>query len=145
MIATMEYVTILDDAEQLGKIVFQSDVMKDYLDKKAALEQDDEAQKLINAFTNIKEHYEDIQRFGRYHPDYQEIMRNVRKIKREMDMHETVAAYKIAERNLQSLLDEISQQIALSVSDQIKAPKDGAHLSDSSCGCSGGSSCGCAS
>ncbi len=145
MIATMEYVSILDHAERLGKIVFESEVMEDYLEKKAALEQDEEAQKLIKAFNDIKEHYEDIQRFGRYHPDYHEIMKNVRTTKREMDMHESVAAFKVAERNLQSLLDEISEQIAYSVSEQIKVPKDGAFLTDSGCGCGSGGSCGCAS
>lgn len=146
MIATMEYVTILDDAEELGKIVFDSDVMKDYLEKKASLEQDEEAQKLIKVFNDIKEHYEDIQRFGRYHPDYQEIMKKVRSTKRAVDMHESVAVFKVAERNLQSLLDDISEMIAFSVSNQIKVPKDGALLTDSGCSsCGSGGACGCAS
>lgn len=141
----MEYVTILDYSEQLGQMVLQSEVMEDYQQKKTALAQDEVAQQLIKAFTNIKDHYDDIQRFGRYHPDYQEIMKQVRQTKRAMDMHETVAAYKVAERNLQTLLDEISEYIAFSVSDQIKAPKDGAALSDSGCGCGSGGGCGCAS
>jgi len=146
MIANMEYVTILDYSEQLGQMVLQSEVMEDYQQKKNALEQDEVAQQLIKDFMNIKDHYDDIQRFGRYHPDYQEIMKQVRQTKRAMDMHETVAAYKIAERNLQSLLDEISEYIAFSVSDQIKAPKDGAALSDSGCSsCGSGGGCGCAS
>jgi len=145
MIATMEYVTILDYSEQVAEMVLNCEVMEEYQQKKATLEQDNEAQKLIKAFTNIKEHHDDIQRFGRYHPDYQEIMKKVRSTKRAMDMHDTVATFKVAERNLQTLLDEISQHIANSVSDQIKAPKDGAALSDSSCGCSSGGGCGCAS
>lgn len=141
----MEYVSILDDAEALGKIVYQSDVMKDYLEKKTILEEDKEAQKLIKAFNDIKDHYEDVQRFGRYHPDYHTIMKKVRSTKRAMDMHESVAAFKVAERDLQGLLDEISEYIAHSVSDQIKVPKDGAALTDSGCGCGSGGSCGCAS
>ncbi|MHA6251403.1 YlbF family regulator [Oceanobacillus sp. CAU 1775] len=145
MIASMEYVTILDFTEQLGQMVLHSDVMNDYQQKKLALEQDEEAQQLIKAFTNIKEHYDDIQRFGKYHPDYQSIMKDVRLKKRAMDMHDTVAEFKIAERNLQNLLDEISEYIAGSVSDGIKVPKEGAALSDSGCGCGSGGSCGCAS
>lgn len=142
----MEYVTILDDAEELGRVVFGSEVMRDYLEKKASLEQDKEAQKLVKAFNDIKEHYDDIQRFGRYHPDYQEIMKKVRSTKRAMDMHESVAAFKVAERNIQSLLDEISEMIAFSVSNQIKVPKDGALLDDGGCNsCGSGGSCGCAS
>lgn len=142
----MEYVTILDDAEELGRVVFSSEVMRDYLEKKASLEQDKEAQKLVKAFNDIKEHYDDIQRFGRYHPDYQDIMKKVRSTKRAMDMHESVAAFKVAERNIQSLLDEISEMIAFSVSNQIKVPKDGALLSDGGCNsCGSGGGCGCAS
>ena len=140
----MEYVSILDNAEKLGEMVFQSEVMEDYLEKKLEMEQDAEAQKLIKAFNHIKDHYEDIQRFGRYHPDYQEIMKKVRSTKRAMDMHDTVAAFKVAERNLQSLLDEISSYVATSVSEQIKVPKDGALLTDN-CGCGSGGGCGCAS
>ena len=145
MIATLEYVDILDHSEQLGKMVMNSDAMESYKNAQHVLNQDKEAQQLIKAFIDIKDHYEDIQRFGRYHPDYNEIMKKVRSIKREMDMNDKVAAFKIAERNLQKMLDEISQYIALSVSEQIKAPKDGAALSDSGCGCGSGGGCSCAS
>lgn len=144
MIGTMEIVDILDRSEALGKMVLQSDVMESYNKSQKALEEDAESQKLIKAFANIKEQYEDVQRFGRYHPDYSVIMKKVRSIKREMDMDDKVAAFKIAERNLQKLLDEISSGVAMSVGDMIKAPKDGAALSDGGCGCGSGSSgCGC--
>ncbi len=145
MIATLEYVDILDTSEQLGKMVMDSDVMESYKSAQQVLKQDKTAQQLIKAFIDTKDNYEDIQRFGRYHPDYNEIMKKVRMTKREMDMNDKVAAFKIAERNLQNLLDEISQYVALSVSEQIKAPKDGAALSDSGCGCGSGGGCGCAS
>ncbi|RKQ37377.1 YlbF family regulator [Oceanobacillus halophilus] len=143
MIATLEYVEILDYSEKLGKMVLESDVMENYKKSRVALDEDIEAQQLIKAFTEMKSHYDDIQRFGRYHPDYNEIMKKVRSTKREMDMNERVASFKIAERNLQNLLDEISQYVAHSVSDDIKAPKDGAALTDTGCG--HGGACGCAS
>lgn len=141
MIATMEYVDILDHSEKLGKMVIESDVMEDYRKTKNALENDEEAQLLIKSFNEMKEYYEDIQRFGRYHPDYTEIMKKVRSAKREMDMNDKVATFKIAERNLQRLLDDISQFVAESVSEQIKAPRDGAALTDTGCG--HGGACGC--
>lgn len=145
MIATLEYVDILDSSEQLGKMVMDSEVMESYKDAQRVLKQDNTAQQLIKAFIDIKDHYEDLQRFGRYHPDYNEIMKKVRTAKREMDMNDKVALFKIAERNLQKLLDEISQYVALSVSEEIKAPQDGSALSDSGCGCGSGGGCGCAS
>ncbi|CDQ40228.1 MULTISPECIES: YlbF/YmcA family competence regulator [Virgibacillus] len=145
MIATMEYVDILDRSEELGRMVLDSDVMEAYNQSQKELNQDPKAQELIQAFSDIKTHYEDVQRFGRYHPDYNSIMKEVRKAKREMDMNDKVASFKIAERNLQQLLDEISNYVAHSVSEQIKAPKDGAALTDSGCGCGSGGGCGCAS
>ncbi|WP_249869888.1 YlbF family regulator [Oceanobacillus saliphilus] len=145
MIATLEYVNILDRSEKLGKMVMDSEVMEAYLKAQSILDADKEAQKLIKAFSDMKEQYNDVERFGRYHPDYYEIMKNVRSTKRDMDMNDSVAAFKVAERNLQKLLDEISQYVAGSVSEQIKAPKDGAALSDSGCGCGSGGACGCAS
>ncbi|WP_085992494.1 YlbF family regulator [Oceanobacillus senegalensis] len=143
MIATLEYVEILDHSEKLGKMVKESEVYEDYKESRIAMNNDEEAQQLIKAFNNMKSHYDDIQRFGRYHPDYNEIMKKVRSTKREMDMNEKVALYKIAERKLQNLLDEISQYVVNSVSDNIKAPKDGAALTDTGCG--HGGACGCAS
>lgn len=145
MIATLEYADILDRSEALGRMVMASDMMEAYKHARKTLDEDIEAQKLIRAFTDMKEHYEDVQRFGRYHPDYYDIMKKVRASKRAMDMNDKVAAFKIAERNLQKLLDEISQFVAKSVSEQIKAPQEGGALSDSGCGCGSGGGCGCAS
>ncbi|WP_010097891.1 YlbF family regulator [Ornithinibacillus scapharcae] len=141
MIATLEYVNILDHSEMLGKMVLNSEVYEAYRNAKEELYNDREAQQLIKEFNAVKDQYEDVQRFGRYHPDYSEIMKQVRTRKRALDLHDKVAAFKIAERNFQSLLDEISQYIANSVSTQIKVPLDGAALSDSGCGSGGG--CGC--
>ncbi|MGM8364244.1 YlbF family regulator [Virgibacillus sp. W0181] len=146
MIATMEYVDVLDHSEKVSRMILGSDVMEAYNDARTELLQDKQAQELINAFVDIKSHYEDVQRFGRYHPDYNEIMKNVRTVKRKMDMHDKVAAFKIAERNLQKLLDDISDLVAKSASEQIMVPKDGALLTDSGCssgGCGSGGSCGC--
>lgn len=142
----MEYVEILDKSEELTAMILQSDVMVDYRFAYQTLQNNEEAQRLIQAFLNIKDHYEDVQRFGRYHPDYNEIMSTVRSAKRKMDMHQSVAAFKIAERNLQRFLDEISEYIAKSVSDNVMVPKEDMALSDSGCssgGCGTGAGCGC--
>lgn len=141
----MEYVEILDRCDELTTMILQSDIMAEYNHAYNTLQNNDEAQRHIQSFLNIKDHYEDVQRFGRYHPDYNEIMSNVRRTKRKMDMHESVAAFKVAERSLQRFLDEISEYIAKSVSDTIMVPKEGLALSDGGCsgGCGTGSGCAC--
>lgn len=146
LIATLEIVNILDRAEDLSEIILQSEVMVNYEKARVEMNNDEEAQKLIKAFNDIKDSYEEVERFGRYHPDYNKIMKNVRMTKREMDMNEKVAQFKIAERNLQRLLDDVSEIIAYSVSEQIKVPKDGAALTDTGCSsgaCASGEACSC--
>ncbi|MBM7572260.1 YlbF family regulator [Aquibacillus albus] len=144
MIATLEIVDLIDKSEDIAQLILKSDVMEAYRHAKNNLEEDDEAQQLIAAFKHTKDQYEEVQRFGRYHPDYNHIMKSIRSTKREMDMNDKVASFKVAERNLQELLDEVSQLVAFSVSDNIKVPQDGALLKDGGCGCGSGSSgCGC--
>lgn len=146
MIITLEHVNILDQTDLLIDMIKRSDTMREYETTLENLRIDQEAQKLIKTFLDIKEHYEDVQRFGRYHPDYQEIMEKVRSAKRKMDMNEKVASFKIVERNLQRLLDDLSEIIARSVSDEILVPKENALITDSSCSsgsCGTGGSCGC--
>lgn len=145
MITTMSHIELLDQSEELSSIILKSSVMKEYRKAYTNLQNDNYAQQLIKEFNDMKEDYDDIQRFGTYHPDYRDIMRKVRRAKRKMDMHNQVAAFKVAERNLQSLLDDVSELIAHSVSVNVKVPKDGAFLSDMGCGtgCGTGGTCGC--
>ena len=144
ILATLEIVDILDKSEELGQYILQSDTMKEYNEAKNEMDNDPVAQKLIARFNKMKDKYEEVERFGRYHPDYSTIMKEIRVTKREMDMHDTIAAYKRKETELQGFLDEISQIIARAVSDNIMVPIDGALFKDGGgCGCGSGGGCGC--
>jgi len=146
LIATIEIVDLLDQSDKLSEMILQSDVIDNYIQARRKMNNDDRAQELIKDFNDTKILYEEVQRFGRYHPDYNEIMRNIRSKKRDMDMNELVASFKIAERHVQRLLDDVSELIAHSVSEQIMVPKEGAMFSDSGCAsgnCGSGGSCSC--
>lgn len=146
MIMSIEHVQMLDKADELSQMINQSEVMRAYQKANNDLLMNEQAQSLIKNFSNIKEQYEDVQRFGHYHPDYHEIMKNVRSTKRKMDMDPYVAAFKLAERNLQRFLDDVSEYIAESVSEQVMVPRDGLALTDGGCatgGCGTGGGCGC--
>ncbi len=144
MFATLESTMIIDHAEQLASLVLQSEVVEEYRRSFYILRNDKEAQQLIREFTKIKDLYEDVQRFGKYHPDYRKITKELRDIKRELDLNETVANFKKAENEVQSLLDEISVHIGQAVSVHVKVPT-GNPFFESSCGggCGSGGSCGC--
>lgn len=143
MLVNADIVALLDQAEHIGQLINLSEQMENYNQAKKQLAEDKEAQALIATFEKKKDQYEEVKRFGRYHPDYSKITKEIRVIKREVDMHDTVAAFKIAERDIQMLLDDVSERIAFSVSKQIKVPRDGALFTDSGCGCGSGGGCGC--
>lgn len=146
MLATLERLEILELAEQLSNMILQSDVVQYYNNCLYNIRNNRETQEKIRAFMKEKELYEEVQRFGRYHPDYQRVMKSIRVLKRDMDMDEFVAEFKKAENDLQGLLDEVSVIIGRSVSERIKVPTGNPFFdSSSSCGggCGTGGSCGC--
>ncbi|MFC4184551.1 YlbF family regulator [Saccharococcus thermophilus] len=145
IIATLERIEILDKAEALAKMIVQSEVAEEYRRCLRRLKEDRAAQDIIARFAKAKERYEEVQRFGKYHPDYHNVIKEVRDAKRELDFHETIAAFKKAENNVQELLDEISVLIGKAVSEQIKVPTGNPYFLSTSCsgGCGAGGSCGC--
>ncbi|KMY45107.1 regulator [Bacillus sp. FJAT-27916] len=144
MLATIETVEIMDHAERLAQEIIQSEVGLHYLDSLKKMRLDQAAQEKIRTFNSMKDSYEEVQRFGRYHPDYRTVTKAIREAKREMDLHPSIIEYKQAENHLQQLLDEVSVLIGHSVSPHIKVPT-GNPFFESSCGggCGSGGSCGC--
>ncbi|MDQ0217198.1 YlbF family regulator [Peribacillus cavernae] len=146
MLATMERINILQSAESLGQMVLQSEAGENYLLSLYKMRNDREAQQKIRSFSSLKELYEEVQRFGKYHPDYKRVNLEIREVKRAMDLHPTIAEFKKAETEIQSILDEISMKIGHAVSPQIKVPSGNPFfesLSSCSGGCGSGGSCSC--
>lgn len=144
LLATMEQLEILSQSEELARMIIDSEIVEQYILARKKMLSNKETQKKIQHFVQLKELYEDVQRYGKYHPDYKEIMTKVRLAKREMDLDDNVAEFRRAENDLQTLLDEISLIIGKSVSEHVKVPT-GNPFFESSCsgGCGSGGSCGC--
>ena len=145
MLATLERIELLESAENLAKMVLDSEIAEQYRKCLYKLKNDQESQRKIRRFASLKELYEEVQRFGKYHPDYKRIMSQIRESKREMDLDPFVADFKVAENDLQQLLDEISVLVAGAVSSHIKVPTGNPFFDQSSHGggCGSGGSCGC--
>lgn len=145
MLMTEEWLSIIERAEELTKILASSEVVEEYHKAREAVYSNEVLVKSIKEFTELKERYEEVQRFGRYHPDYNIVMKNIRLQKRELDMNEQVAALRLAENDVQYLFDEIGSIVANSVSESVKVPTGSAFFADSSCGsgCGSGGSCSC--
>ncbi|RYM07279.1 YlbF family regulator [Sporolactobacillus sp. THM7-7] len=146
MIATLENVSLLDETDELASMLIHSEIFAYYLACRDAADKDGTAQKLIRQFLKIKEKYDEVQRFGRYHPDYKPVIRQMMDAKRDMDLHPTIAAYKQAEKEVSDLLGAVSLRLARAVSESIKVPT-GDPFFDRSCstGCGGGGQCRCRS
>ncbi|ADC48235.1 comK regulator [Alkalihalophilus pseudofirmus OF4] len=145
MLLTMSTIELMDQSEELAKSIGQSDVFIQYIHAKKALENDQPAQKLIVEFTEMKERHEEVQRFGRYHPDYDTVSTEIRQLKRKVDVTESVKEFKAAERELEMLLNEVSELIAHSISKTIKVPTGNPYFDQMSCsgGCGSGGGCSC--
>lgn len=145
MLMTDEWMTIIDNAEELAEIMLSSEIVASYRKAHADVYSDAELAKSIQSFVEMKERYEEVQRFGRYHPDYNIVMKSIRVQKRELDLNEQVAALRVAENDVQHLFDEVGSIIARSVSDAVKVPTGSAYFTSSSCsgGCGSGGSCSC--
>ncbi|ARF18951.1 YlbF family regulator [Sporosarcina ureae] len=145
MMMTDEWMRVIDMAEELSEMLLCSEVVKTYQDAHDRVYSNTDLRKKIIDFTKMKEQYEDVQRFGRYHPDYKVIMKEIRLQKRELDLQDEVAALRLAENDVQDLLDEIGILIGQSVSEAVKVPAGDGTFSNSSCGggCGSGGSCSC--
>lgn len=147
MMMTSEWAFILDEADALSTMILNSELVVKWQHAYQAVYSDTVLVEKIAAFNRMKEQYEDVQRFGKYHPDYNTIMKEIRKQKRELDLNDKVANLKIAENELQDMLDEISLIIGKSVSESVKVPVSNPFFvtSCSSGGCGSGGSCSCSS
>jgi cell fate (sporulation/competence/biofilm development) regulator YlbF (YheA/YmcA/DUF963 family) len=144
MIINSEWIDILDEADVLTAMILNSNQMATLRLAKQAVYSDLALVEQIRQFDKMKEHYEDVQRFGKYHPDYQTIMKKIREQKRAIDLNEKVANLKFAENDYQDLLDQVSLIIGKSVSESVKVPVSNPFFSTSSgggCGTGGGCSC----
>lgn len=144
MLATLERIELLDQAEDLSKMILESDIAEQYRICFYKMQNNKETQQKINRFVSLKELYEEVQRFGKYHPDYKRVMIQIRESKREMDLDPIVTEFKYAENDLQGLLDEVSMLIGGAVSKHIKVPTGNPFFESShGGGCGSGGSCGC--
>ena len=134
---TEETLSILDEIENLSDMIVQSDVYQTYQYAKDNLENDDEA------FLKSKDQYDDVMRFGKYHPDYKRIMMETRQRKRTYEMLPVVMEYKTKEVALQNLIDEVLTKIAFAVSENVKIEAGNPFFQTGHNGCATGGSCNC--
>ncbi|PNZ31465.1 putative DUF964-containing protein [Staphylococcus petrasii] len=140
---TEETMSILDDIDALSDMIVQSQLYHDYREAQERLDKDDEAHLMYQAFLKSKMKYDEVMRFGKYHPDYQHVMMDTRRRKRAYEMLPVVMDYKSKEVALQNLIDEVVSKIAFSVSENVKIEAGNPFFKTDHNGCATGGTCNC--
>jgi cell fate (sporulation/competence/biofilm development) regulator YlbF (YheA/YmcA/DUF963 family) len=141
---TSELIKIQEMSEELARDILKSDLGLVYIKNKMAMESDHDAQEKISNFLHNKKKFEEISKYGKYHPEYKELSKKVRVLKREMDMHPSIAAFKMAETKFEALLEDVSRILGHSVSKNIMIPSSNPLYSKGhKKGCGHGGGCGC--
>ena len=140
---TEETMSILDDIEGLSDMIVQSELYHDFRAAQEMLNNDDEAHLMYQAFLKSKVAYDEVMRFGKYHPDYQKVMLETRRRKRAYEMLPVVMDYKSKEVALQNLIDEVVSKIAFSVSKNVNIEAGNPFFKTGHDGCATGGTCNC--
>lgn len=146
MLATIERMEILNLTEEIAEMIINSEEAEHYRQCLYRLKTNKATELKITEFTKMKELYDEVVRFGKYHPEYKAVMKSIRELKRTMDLDHHVAEFRKAENSLQALLDDVSVLVGRSVSEQIKVPTGNPFFDNSSScggGCGSGGACGC--
>lgn len=125
--------------EPFIKLFQQSEQYATWQQAGEVLETNDQAQQLLAKFNQAKEDFAEAQRFGKYHPDYQQYQRNLAQAKMELDHEPVIVAYKQAQKQLQAVLNQMSIALGTAVSPHLIVPSDffsGKSLAKKSCGTS---------
>ena len=94
------------------------------LELKRIMDKDSTIIKLITDFNEAKIKYEEVSKYGKYHPDLKEVRNLLVNSKEALFTNKVVSEYKRLEKEIQKILDEVSRKIALSVSPKIKHPNE---------------------
>ncbi len=136
---------VIVQTETLSAMIAKSDIAEAYRSSKHEMETDPEVAILIKDFNHKKSLYEEVARFGKYHPDYLRFRREVFETKRNIEQYPVIARFKEAEKQLEDLLYEISQLLADPISEDIKVPGTNPFFNSKGCGSGGCGHGGCSS
>ena len=115
---------ILEKTYELIDDIKSSDSYKRLIDLDSQIKTNPELVSLTGSFNKIKIKYDEVSKYGKYHPDLKTVQLELSSKKEEVFTNETIKEYKKLEKDLQNRLDHISKEIANSVSSKIKHPNE---------------------
>ncbi|WP_235070075.1 YlbF family regulator [Turicibacter sp. TJ11] len=129
MLNNTDYIEL---CEAIGDEILSLPVFQMYKKLQHEMNHNQEIIQLINEFEKAKELYADVERYGgKYHPDYKEVSQRLIDTKSNLYQNASVKEFKACEKEIQSILDEISNYISQAVEVTVKTKTK-------SCGCGSG-------
>jgi len=118
----MDQLIIERTYELIDEIKQRNDYLRlKVLEKK--IENDKEVQALVKAFNESKSKYDEVKKYGEYHPDLASTKKLFQLDKYNLFSHPIIKDYKEAEKSLQGYLDKIADNIGKSISPNVKKQK----------------------
>jgi len=127
---------------ELAELINQSDEVAKYLEYKQEIATNQEISILRSELAKTKQLYEETERFGKYHPDFNEAKLKVDEILSKINQNGLIKSFKQAEEDLNQLLFTISSTLAGTISPSIKVPRDNNVLDDPFCTTGSCNTCG---
>ena len=100
---------ILSLTYDLKDKIIESDLYKELKEKEKKMLEDNECMKLLIAFEQLKEEYEQAKRFEKYGSDVASVQKRLSEIKFKVDENELVKDYNFAYKKLKNKLKEIEK------------------------------------
>ncbi|MBL1225947.1 YlbF family regulator [Enterococcus sp. BWR-S5] len=120
MIVNESLFDIEDQTELLIQTVLTGKTVEQYRGNREAMNCSELVQEKLAGFLISKAEFERIESYGSHAPDFRTKQRAVRQAKRQLDMCEEVADFRVSETEVQDILDTISSAIAKTISEDIK-------------------------
>ncbi len=115
---------IIEKTYELVEEIKQKKDYKRLLELHQIIETDSTIQELINTFIKYNDKYEEVTKYGKYHPDLKKVQQEFSSAKEKLYTNVIVKEYKNLENKLQKELNIISKEIAISISQKIKHPNE---------------------
>ena len=115
---------IINQTYELVDEIKENEIYIRLVELKHIIETDQDIVALVETFNKVKVKYEEVQKYGKYHPDLKKVSLELKDIKETLYTNGIIKEYKQLEKKLQRMLDDISRSVAQTVSHKIKHPNE---------------------
>ena len=115
---------IIEKTYELVEEIKSKKEYKKLLELHKIIETDQHIKELITIFQKYNDKYNEVSKYGKYHPDLKKVSKEFAQAKENLYSNEIVKEYKTLENLIQKEFNNISKELATSISPKIKHPNE---------------------